>query len=330
VSLPKDNKDSIPEPVKGLEGIVAADTNLSSVNGEKGILRYCGYNIDDLAFNTTFEETICLLYDNELPNQERLEEMTKKVGEARVLPDEVIRIITELVGKTSPMSTLRTVVSVLGHYEKNVPLKELPPKALRLVGQISTAVAIIHRLRKKLPIIEADPSKGHAEDFLRMLHGKEPTKIQVDALNLYLILLADHGFNASTFSARVTAGTLANLHSAITSAVGTLSGPLHGGANEKAMDMIIEVGTKKNASKYIQNAFDSKQKIMGFGHRVYKVDDARKPHLKKMAKKLWEEKNEMKLFEVAEEIEKQVKDRKPIITNVDFYSSIFWVFREYN
>ena len=192
MSLPKDNKDSIPEPVKGLEGIVAADTNLSSVNGEKGILRYCGYNIDDLAFNTTFEETICLLYDNELPNQERLEEMTKKVGEARVLPDEVIKIITELVGKTSPMSTLRTVVSVLGHYEKNVPLKELPPKALRLVGQISTAVAIIHRLRKKLPIIEADPSKGHAEDFLRMLHGKEPTKIQIDALNLYLILLADH------------------------------------------------------------------------------------------------------------------------------------------
>ena len=126
MSLPKDNKDSIPEPVKGLEGIVAADTNLSSVNGEKGILRYCGYNIDDLAFNTTFEETICLLYDNELPDQERLEEMTKKVGEARVLPDEVIRIITELVGKTSPMSTLRTVVSVLGHYEKNVPLKELP------------------------------------------------------------------------------------------------------------------------------------------------------------------------------------------------------------
>ena len=200
MSLPKDNKDSIPEPVKGLEGIVAADTNLSSVNGEKGILRYCGYNIDDLAFNTTFEETICLLYDNELPNKERLEEMTKKVGEARVLPDEVIKIITELVGKTSPMSTLRTVVSVLGHYEKNVPLKELPPKALRLVGQISTAVAIIHRLRENLPIIKADPSKGHAEDFLRMLHGKEPTNIQIDALNLYLILLADHGTQDCTSS----------------------------------------------------------------------------------------------------------------------------------
>ena len=216
MSLPKDNKDSVSEPVKGLEGIVAADTTLSSVNGEKGILRYCGYNIDDLAFSSTFEETICLLYDNELPNQERLDEMTKKVGEARVLPDEVIKVITELVGKTSPMSTLRTVVSVLGHYEKNVPLKELPPKALRLVGQISTAVAIIHRLRENLPIIEADPTKGHSEDFLRMLHGKDPSEIQINALNLYLILLADHGFNASTFSARVTAGTLANLQSAIT------------------------------------------------------------------------------------------------------------------
>ena len=290
MSLPKDNKDSVSEPVKGLEGIVAADTTLSSVNGEKGILRYCGYNIDDLAFSSTFEETICLLYDTELPNKDRLDEMTKRIGEARVLPKEVIKVITELSGKTSPMSTLRTVVSSLGHFEKNVPLNELPPKALRLVGQISTAVAIIHRLRKGLPLIEADPERGHAEDFLRMLHGKEPTKTQIDALNLYLILLADHGFNASTFSARVTAGTLANLHSAITSAVGTLSGPLHGGANEKAMNMIEEVGTKKKASAYIQNAFDSKQKIMGFGHRVYKVDDARKPHLKKMAKQLWTEK----------------------------------------
>ena len=321
MSLPKDNKDSIPEPVKGLEGIVAADTKLSSVNGEKGILRYCGYNIDDLAFNTSFEETICLLYDYELPNEERLNEMTKNIGEARVLPKEVISVITELVGKTSPMSTLRTVVSVLGHYENNVPLNELAPKALRLVGQIATAVAMIHRLREGLPIIEADPAKGHAEDFLRMLHDKEPTQTQIEALNLYLILLADHGFNASTFSARVTAGTLANLHSAITSAVGTLSGPLHGGANEKAMDMILEVGTKKKASNYIQKAFDNKQKIMGFGHRVYKVDDARKPHLKKMAKQVLEEKGNMKIFDVSEEIEKQVKDRKPIITNVDFYSA---------
>jgi len=321
VSLPKDNKDSIPEPVKGLEGIVAADTTLSSVNGEKGILRYCGYNIDDLAFNTTFEEIICLLYDIELPNRKRLDDMTAKIGEARVLPKEIQKVITELAGKTSPMSTLRTVVSALGHYEKNVPLNELPPKALRLVGQIATAVAMIHRLREGLPLIEADPKRGHAEDFIRMLLDKEPSQTEIQALDLYLILLADHGFNASTFSARVTAGTLANLHSAITSAVGTLSGPLHGGANEKAMDMIIEVGKTKNASKYIEKAFDEKKKIMGFGHRVYKVDDARKPHLKKMAHQLWKEKDDMTLYEVAEEIEKQVKSRKPIITNVDFYSA---------
>jgi len=321
VSLPKDNKDSIPEPVKGLEGIVAADTTLSSVNGEKGILRYCGYNIDDLAFNSTFEEVICLLYDIELPNRQRLDDMTARIGEARVLPKEVQKVITELAGKTSPMSTLRTVVSALGHYEKNVPLNELPPKALRLVGQIATAVAMIHRLREGLPVIEADPKRGHAEDFIRMLLGKEPSKTEIQALDLYLILLADHGFNASTFSARVTAGTLANLHSAITSAVGTLSGPLHGGANEKAMDMIIEVGKPKNASRYIEKAFEEKKKIMGFGHRVYKVDDARKPHLKKMAHQLWKERDDMTLYEVAEEIERQVKSRKPIITNVDFYSA---------
>ena len=232
MSLPKDNKDSIPEPIKGLEGIVAADTTLSSVNGEKGILRYCGYNIDDLAFNTTFEEVICLLYDTELPTIEKLDEMTVRIGEARVLPTEIKEVITKLAGKTSPMSTLRTVVSALGHYEKNVPLGELAPKALRLVGQIATAVSMIHRLRENLPIIEADPNRGHAEDFLRMLCGKEPNQTEIKALDLYLILLADHGFNASTFSVRVTAVSLANLHSAITSAVGTLSGPLHGCANE--------------------------------------------------------------------------------------------------
>ena len=321
VSLPKDNKDSIPEPVKGLEGIVAADTNLSSVNGEKGILRYCGYNIDDLSLNTTFEEIICLLYDLELPKQKRLDNMTRRIGDARVLPKEIQDVISNLAGKTSPMSTLRTVVSALGHYEKNVPLNELAPKALRLVGQIATAVAMIHRLREGLPVIEANPEKSHAEDFLHMLNGKEPSTTEIKALDLYLILLADHGFNASTFSARVTAGTLANLHAAITSAVGTLSGPLHGGANEKAMDMIIDVGEVKNADKYIENVFAKKQKIMGFGHRVYKVDDARKPHLKKMAQKLWLERDDIKLFEVAEEIEKQVKARKPIITNVDFYSA---------
>ncbi len=321
VSLPKDNKDSIPEPTKGLEGIVAADTTLSSVNGEKGILRYCGYNIDDLALNTTFEEIICLLYDTELPNGDRLKDMTSRIGKARVLPDEIKKMIIELEGKTSPMSTLRTVVSALGHYEKNVPLKELPPKALRLVGQIATAVAMIDRLRKKLPVIDADPTKSHSEDFLRMLTGKDPSKTETQALDLYLILLADHGFNASTFSARVTAGTLANLHSAITSAVGTLSGPLHGGANEKAMEMIIEVGNVDNAAEFIENALNTKQKIMGFGHRVYKVDDARKPHLKEMARKLWEEKGDMVLFNVSEEIEKQVKNRKNIITNVDFYSA---------
>ena len=321
VSLPKDNKDSIPEPTKGLEGVVAADTNLSSVNGEKGILRYCGFNIDDLALDTSFEETICILYDYDLPSSKRLKEMTKNIGEARVLPDEVIEVITKLVGKTSPMSTLRTVVSALGHYEKNVPLKELPPKALRLVGQIATAVAMIHRLRQGLPIVKADPNKGHAEDFLRMLHGENPSETQVKALNLYLILLADHGFNASTFSARVTAGTLANLHSAITSAVGTLSGPLHGGANEKAMEMILEVGSPEKASDYIANALENKQKIMGFGHRVYKVDDARRKHLKDMTELVCKENGNMEIYRTAEEIEKQVRNRKAIITNVDFYSA---------
>ena len=312
---------ALPEPTKGLAGIVAADTTLSFIDGEKGILKYCGYAIDDLAASSSFEEVVCLLYDRELPSPERLAVMRARIGAARVLPSEVKQVIEQLAGSTSPMSTLRTVVSALGHYESNVALKKLPPKALRLVGQIAAAVAMIHRLREGLEPVEADPERGHADDFLRMLLGSEPTETQVKALDLYLILLADHGFNASTFSGRVTAGTLANLHSAITSAVGTLSGPLHGGANERAMEMILKVGSPDRAAGWVEEKIATKQRIMGFGHRVYKVDDPRAPHLKASSRALWEERGDTVLFDTSVSIEKEVKAAKPLVTNVDFYSA---------
>ena len=272
-----------------------------------------------MSLNTTFEEIICLLYDIELPNQERLKDMTLRIGKARVLPDEIKKMIVELEGKTSPMSTLRTVVSALGHYEKNVPLNDLPPKALRLVGQIATAVAMIDRLRKKLPIIDADPEKGHAEDFLRMLTGKEPSKTETQALDLYLILLADHGFNASTFSARVTAGTLANLHSAITSAVGTLSGPLHGGANEKAMELIENWTSRDEAKQKILSMLENKEKIMGFGHAVYSISDPRNAVIKQYAEELSKLHENDDLYQVAEEVEKVMADEKNMFANADFF-----------
>ena len=312
---------ALPEPSKGLSGIVAADTTLSFIDGEKGILKYCGYGIDDLAASSSFEEVVCLLYDRSLPSRERLAGMRARIGAARVLPSEVKQVIEQLAGRTSPMSTLRTVVSALGHYESNVPLKELPPKALRLVGQIAAAVAMIHRLREGQAPIEANPERGHAADFLHMLLGREVTETQAQALDLYLILLADHGFNASTFSGRVTAGTLANLHSAITSSVGTLSGPLHGGANEKAMEMIIKVGSPDNAAEWVAERIAAKKRIMGFGHRVYKVDDPRAPHLKASSRALWEERGDTTLFETSVAIEQAVKAAKPLITNVDFYSA---------
>ena len=314
---------TLPAPKsEGLAGVVVADTNMSYIDGEKGILKYCGYPIEDLATNSTFEEVVYLLYRRELPNKEKAEEMIKTIGDARKLPPEVVRAIETLSGKTSPMSLLRTVVSIIGHFEESVSLEKLPDKALRLIGQIGTAVAMIERTRNNLSPIESDSERGHAEDFIRMMSGNEPTEIQIKALNQYLVLLADHGFNASTFSARVTAGTLANLHAAITSAMGTLSGPLHGGANERAMNMIIEVGKPDNAAEFVQNCIEKKQRIMGFGHRVYKVDDPRAPILKDMSKKIWQEKGDMTLFETAEAIEKEVKTSKPgLITNVDFYSA---------
>jgi len=312
---------ALPQPTKGLAGIVAADTTLSFIDGEKGILKYCGYSIDDLAASSSFEEVVCLLYDRELPSAERLADMRARIGAARVLPLEVKQVIERLAGRTSPMSTLRTVVSALGHYEPNVALKELPPKALRLVGQVATAVAMIHRLREEQEPLEADPEMGHAADFLRMLLGREPSETQAEALDLYLILLADHGFNASTFSGRVTAGTMANLHSAITSSVGTLSGPLHGGANEKAMEMIIRVASPAAAEAWVAEKLAAKQRIMGFGHRVYKVDDPRAPYLKAASRALWEERGDMTLFDTSVAIEQAVKAAKPLITNVDFYSA---------
>ena len=314
---------TLPAPKsEGLAGVVVADTNMSYIDGEKGILKYCGYPIEDLATNSSFEEVVYLLYRRELPNKEKAEEMIKTIGDARKLPPEVVRAIETLSGKTSPMSLLRTVVSIIGHFEESVSLEKLPDKALRLIGQIGTAVAMIERTRNNLSPIESDSERGHAEDFIRMMSGNEPTEIQIKALNQYLVLLADHGFNASTFSARVTAGTLANLHAAITSAMGTLSGPLHGGANERAMNMIIEVGKPDNAAEFVQSCIEKKQRIMGFGHRVYKVDDPRAPILKDMSKKIWQEKGDMTLFETAEAIEKEVKTSKPgLITNVDFYSA---------
>ena len=312
---------ALPQPTKGLAGIVAADTTLSFIDGEKGILKYCGYSIDDLAASSSFEEVVCLLYDRELPSAERLADMRARIGTARVLPPEVKQVIERLAGRTSPMSTLRTVVSALGHYEPNGALKELPPKALRLVGQVATAVAMIHRLREEQEPLEADPEMGHAADFLRMLLGREPSETQAEALDLYLILLADHGFNASTFSGRVTAGTMANLHSAITSSVGTLSGPLHGGANEKAMEMIIRVASPAAAEAWVAEKLAAKRRIMGFGHRVYKVDDPRAPHLKAASRALWEERGDTSLFDTSVAIEQAVKAAKPLVTNVDFYSA---------
>ena len=314
---------SLPAPKsEGLAGVVVADTNMSFIDGEKGVLKYCGYSIEDLAANSTFEEIVYLLYRRELPNKEKAEEMIQTIGDARKLPSEVVKSIDSLAGKTSPMSLLRTVVSIIGHFEESVKLENLPDKALRLIGQIGTAVAMIDRKRNGLEYVKSDSKREHADDFIRMLTGNEPTEIQIKALNQYLVLLADHGFNASTFSARVTAGTLANLHAATTSAMGTLSGPLHGGANERAMNMILDVGTPEKAAEFVKDCIEKKQRIMGFGHRVYKVDDPRAPILKSMSKKIWEEKGDMTLFETAEAIEREVKTAKPgLITNVDFYSA---------
>ncbi len=313
-----------PEYAKGLAGVIANESKLSQVKGQEGVLRYLGYNISDLVEQTTFEEVVHLLHRGKLPNQSELEEFTNSLREQRELPDGVIEFLKNAPKDAGPMDIIRTGVSMLGLYDnkgndQDRPLNEV--RALSICAKIPLIVAYFHRFRQNLEMVPVRKDLGEAAHFLWLINGEEPGPEAVKTLDVAYILHADHSMNASTFSARVTIATLSDIYSAITSAVGTLKGPLHGGANEGVIQMLHEIGSEDKVDAYVEDCLAKKKKIMGIGHRVYKVLDPRAPHLQKMAIKLTEELGEAKWLRMSERIAELMRERKGLNANVDFYSA---------
>jgi citrate synthase len=309
---------------RGLEGIVAASSAITYLDGIKGRMIYRGYDIVKMSGDVTFEEVLHLLWEGELPSAKTLETFNAPFVKARAVAPEVLDALTRLPKTTHPMDVLRTGVSLLGIYDPdgndNSP-EAIRRKAIRIVAQMPTLAAAWHRLRQGLEPIHPKSNLGHSANFLYMMTGKDPEALESKAMDLYLNLLADHSLNASTFTARVVVSTLSDIYSAITGAIGSLKGPLHGGANEKAMEMFIDIGDPQKADAYIEQAITDKKKIMGFGHRVYKVDDPRSVPLKEMSRRLSEVKGNMKWYDISNRVAESVLKRKKIYTNVDFYSA---------
>jgi len=310
---------------RGLEGIVANSTRLSDVQGEKGQLIYAGYDINELAGKVSFEETIHLLWHGQLPTRKELNFLEHNLRSRRHLPQGVIDFIAGAPKKSNPMDVIRTAISMLGLYDSeleediNVDRKRI--RALHITAKIGIIAAYYHRARqgKSLPPIRED--LGEAAHFLYLLNGDEPKPEAVKTLDVAFVLHADHGMNASTFSARVTIATLTDMYSAITAAIGTLKGPLHGGANEGVIHMLEEIGSEDKVEAYIEDQLAQKKKIMGIGHRVYKVLDPRAPHLREMAIRLSEELGDPKWIRMSEKIASLMREKKGLNANVDFYSA---------
>ncbi len=309
---------------RGLDGIVAGQSAICFIDGTKGELVYRGINIDELAINASFEEVVYLLWHGTLPKKEELLKFQKELGSNRALPEPVITFLKSTPKKANPMDVLRTAVSLLGLYDeeaKNNSIEANWRKALRLVARFPAIVANFHTLRTNGDFIRPDPALGHSANFLYMMNGVEPGEMASKTFDCALVLHADHEFNASTFSARVTAATLSDIYSAMTSAVGTLKGSLHGGANENVMHMLTAIKTLGNVEPYVQKMLADKKKVPGFGHRVYKVEDPRAKHLRRFSKKLGETIRNLRWYEMSEKIEELVKKEKGLVPNVDFYSA---------
>ncbi len=312
------------EIAKGLAGIVVDESRNSFVDGEKGLLVYKGYDIHELARYSTFEETVYLLWYDRLPTKQELNDFSKRLAKHRPLSQDLIDCMSHWPKDAHPMDVLRTAVSAEGNFAKQpeAPSREEQIEtALDLTAGFASIIATWERIRNGKEYIEPDMSLSHAGNFLWMMRGEEPNKTAERVMDMALVMHADHGFNASTFSARVTASTLSDVYSAVTAAIGTLKGPLHGGANMRVMEMLKEIGSPDKAEEYVLDKLAKKERIMGFGHRVYKTMDPRADELSKVVKELGEAAGETRWYDISKVIEDTMMREKGINPNVDFYSA---------
>ncbi len=323
----------VPPVYTGLKGIYAARTALSYIDGKKGRLTYRGYAIEDLAEHTSFEEVTYLLWFGRLPNKRELDDFSKKLANEREVPSEIIDVLEALPKSTHPMDALKVGIAALGSFDPDLPSiwgQHIHKKkednlriAIRILSKMPTIVGYFHRIREGRDIVHPRKDLTHAVNFLYMMWKREPKDIEAKLMDLALILHADHGLNASTFACLVTASTLSDLYSAVVTGISTLKGPLHGGANEQALKMLMEIGSPEAVRDYIKQKLGRKERIMGFGHRVYKAYDPRARILKKYARMLAKETGQEDLFNIAVEVERvmiEILGTKGVFPNVDFYS----------
>ena len=316
-------------PAAGLEGVVATSSTICDIDGAKGVLAYCGYDIHELAQHATFEEVCFLLWHRRLPTRGELGDLQSQLAAARLLPDGIIRLMRSLPidMSTDAMGGLRTLVSALSHFDgeaEDDSSESRYRQAVRLTARMGSLVATYGRLSAGANMVEPDPGIGHAANFLLMLNGTRPTAVEARALDVALILHADHELNASTFAGRVTAATLSDLYSSIVAGVGARKGPLHGGANAAVMQMLLGIGEDADndrVDELIREKLRKKEQVPGFGHRVYRTEDPRATHLRRMSQEVGERTGNNRWFEISQRIEAVMKTEKQLDANVDFYSA---------
>lgn len=320
----KDSAAAASAATAGLRGVVAAQSAIGDVNGEQGILIYQGYDIHDLAEHSTFEEVIYLLWNGRLPKADELEDLKNQFRESYEAPPQVIELMRQFPKDAEPMDVLRTSVSALDFFDKEghgTDRENALRAAVKLTAQIGTLVTAWERIRNGLDVIAPDKNLSIAENFLYTMRGEKADADEARMFDIALILHADHELNASTFTTRVIAGTLADIYGAVTGGIAALAGPLHGGANTAVMKMLLEIGDADKIEPWLDDALAAKKKVMGIGHAVYKTEDPRATWLRKFSRQMGEKKGEMKWFEMSQKLEKLMHEKKGMFPNVDFYSA---------
>ncbi len=308
----------------GLRGVAAATSSISDVNGVKGQLIYQGFDIHDLAAHSTFEEVVFLLWHKRLPKREELDELKRSLASAHEIPQRIVELTKSYPPDADPIDVLRTNISALEFFDpasRDLSHDASLRTAIKLTAQFPTLVAAAERIRNGLEVVKPDPSLNIAANFLYMLKGAQASEHDARVFDVALVLHADHELNASTFAARVVAGTLATMYAAVTAAISALSGPLHGGANTAVMKTLLQIGEVANVDAYIKKALAEKRKIMGFGHAVYKTEDPRATHLRMFSKEMGERAGDTKWYEMSRKVEEAMMREKGLFPNVDFFSA---------